>query len=66
MRSTSFVARLTLEVSGDVAKHGVCLSDVDSDGDHELVVGTDNGELFIFKGKLHTCLRESFTELCSR
>ena len=64
MRSTSFVARLTLEVSGDVAKHGVCLSDVDSDGDHELVVGTDNGELFIFKGKLHTSLSVNHSQNC--
>jgi len=44
------VDRLTLEVGGDIAKHGVCLSDVNSDGDHELVVGTDNGDLLIFKG----------------
>ena len=51
MRSTSFVARLTLDVGGDVAKHGVCLSDVNSDGDHELVVGNLNGDLFIFKGQ---------------
>merc|ERR1719278_375083 len=50
MRSTSFVDRLTLEIGGDIAKHGVCLGDVNSDGDYELVVGTDNGDLLIFKG----------------
>ena len=54
MRSTSFVDRLTLEIGGDIAKHGVCLADVNSDGDYELVVGTDNGDLLIFKGGVDT------------
>ena len=50
MRSVTFVDRLTLEINGDVAQHGVCLADVNGDGDHELVVGTDNGDLLIYKG----------------
>ena len=49
MRSVTFVDRLTLEVEGTVAQNGVCLADVDCDGDHELVVGTEAGELYIFK-----------------
>jgi hypothetical protein len=50
MRAVTFVDRLTLEVEGTVAQHGVCLGDVDSDGQHELVVGTEAGELLVFKG----------------
>ena len=50
MRSVTFVDRLTLEISGDIAQHGICLGDVTGDGDHELVVGTDSGELVVFKG----------------
>ena len=42
--------RLTLEVTGAIAQNGVCLGDVNGDGDHELVVGNDAGELFVFKG----------------
>ena len=61
MRSTSFVDRLTLEIGGDIAKHGLCLADVNSDGDFELVVGTDNGDLLIFKGAVKS--QPSFTLL---
>ena len=61
MRSTSFVDRLTLEIGGDIAKHGLCLADVNSDGDFELVVGTDNGDLLIFKGAVKS--QPSFTIL---
>merc|ERR1719239_1311164 len=50
MRSVTFVSRLSLNISGDVAQHGLCLGDVTGDGDHELVVGTDGGDLLVFKG----------------
>jgi len=50
MRSVTFVDRLTLDISGDIAQHAISLGDVTGDGDHELVVGTDTGELFVFKG----------------
>ena len=33
-----------------MAQHGLCLGDVTGDGDHELVVGTDGGDLLVFKG----------------
>jgi len=50
MRSVTFVDRCTLEVSGAIAQNGVCLGDVNGDGDHELVVGNDAGDLYVFKG----------------
>ena len=34
----------------DLYQHGLCLGDVTGDGDHELVVGTDGGDLLVFKG----------------
>ena len=50
MRSVTFVDRLTLEVTGAIAQNGICLGDVNGDGDHELVVGNDAGDLFVYKG----------------
>jgi len=50
MRSVTFVDRLTLEVEGTVAQNGICLGDISGDGNHELIVGNEAGELFIFKG----------------
>ena len=45
----TFVDRLTLDICGEVAQHGVCLADVTGDGDSELVVATDIGDLYIYK-----------------
>ena len=50
MRSVTFVSRLSLSIPGDVAQHGLCLGDVTGDGEHELVVGTDTGDLLVYKG----------------
>ena len=50
MRSVTFLDRLTLGVTGAIAQNGVCLGDVNGDGDHELVVGNDAGDLLVFKG----------------
>ncbi|XP_011630167.1 KICSTOR complex protein ITFG2-like [Pogonomyrmex barbatus] len=50
MRAVSFVKRLQWELPGTVCRHGLTIGDVDNDGDNELVVGTAEGELYIFKG----------------
>lgn len=49
MRAISLVNRLEFEFSGVVVRKGLALGDVDNDGQNELVVGNENGELFIFK-----------------
>ncbi|XP_011343520.2 KICSTOR complex protein ITFG2 [Ooceraea biroi] len=50
MRAVSFVKRLQWELPGTVCRHGLTIGDVDNDGNNELVVGTAEGELYIFKG----------------
>ena len=35
-----------------MAQHGLCLGDVTGDGDHELVVGTNSGDLLVFGGQV--------------
>lgn len=49
MRAVSFVKRVQWDVPGTVFRHGMSIGDVDNDGDNELVVGTAEGELYIFK-----------------
>ncbi|XP_031847194.1 KICSTOR complex protein ITFG2 [Nomia melanderi] len=50
MRAVSFVKRLQWDLPGTVCRHGLTIGDLDNDGDNELVVGTAEGELYIFKG----------------
>ncbi|XP_012259627.2 KICSTOR complex protein ITFG2-like [Athalia rosae] len=50
MRAVSFVKRIQWDLPGTVFRHGMSIGDVDNDGDNELVVGTAEGELYIFKG----------------
>jgi len=49
MRAVCFVKRLQWDVPGTVFRHGITIGDVDNDGDNELVVGTAEGDLYIFK-----------------
>ena len=49
MRAVCFVNRLSWDLPGTVFRHGLTIGDVDNDGDNELVVGTAEGELHIFK-----------------
>lgn len=49
MRAVRFVNHLQWELPGTVFRHGMTIGDVDNDGDNELVVGTAEGDLYIFK-----------------
>lgn len=51
MRAISLVNRLEFDFGGNVVRNGVKLGDVDNDGNNELVVGNEAGELCIFKVK---------------
>ena len=42
---------MLLQVEGTVAQNAICLGDISGDGNHELIVGNEAGELFIFKVK---------------
>ena len=41
--------KMPTQVEGTVAQNGICLGDVSGDGNHELIIGNEAGELFIFK-----------------
>lgn len=49
MRAISLVNRLEFDFGGNVVRNGITLGDVDNDGNNELVVGNEAGELVIFK-----------------
>merc|ERR1719193_1233980 len=50
MRSVTFVQRITIEVAGSVAQNSVLLADANSDGEYELLVGSAEGDISIYKG----------------
>ncbi|XP_012277363.1 KICSTOR complex protein ITFG2-like isoform X2 [Orussus abietinus] len=50
MKAVRFIKRLQWDLPGTVCRHGLTIGDVDNDGDNELVIGTTEGELHIFKG----------------
>lgn len=49
MRAISLVNRLEFDFGGNVVRNGIALGDVDNDGNNELIVGNEVGELVIFK-----------------
>lgn len=50
IRAVNFCKKLVFDVPGCVSQNSLAIGDVDNDGDNELVVGTIQGDLFIFKG----------------
>ncbi|XP_072398636.1 KICSTOR complex protein ITFG2-like [Diabrotica undecimpunctata] len=51
MRAISLVKRVEFEFPGNVARNAIILGDVDNDGCNELIVGNQNGDVAIFKGR---------------
>ncbi|XP_063074032.1 KICSTOR complex protein ITFG2 [Engraulis encrasicolus] len=49
MRSLSFVQRISLDFTGSLFPHAICLGDADNDSLNELVVGDTSGKLFVYK-----------------
>lgn len=49
MRAVSFVENIEFDFAGPVLRNGLALGDVDNDGNDELVVGNEDGDLCIFK-----------------
>ncbi|XP_041113081.1 KICSTOR complex protein ITFG2 [Polyodon spathula] len=49
MRSLSYVQRVSLDFSGTLFPHAICLGDADNDTLNELVVGDTSGKLYVYK-----------------
>lgn len=49
MRSLNFVQRVSLDFTGTLFPHAICLGDADNDTLNELVVGDTSGKLLIYK-----------------
>ncbi len=51
MRCVSVVERVELDASvGSVMPAAICVDDVDNDGANELILGTVDGSVYIYKG----------------
>uniref|UniRef100_A0A672J0J9 Integrin alpha FG-GAP repeat containing 2 n=1 Tax=Salarias fasciatus TaxID=181472 RepID=A0A672J0J9_SALFA len=49
MRSVNYVQRVSLDFTGTLFPHAICLGDADNDSLNELVVGDTSGKLLIYK-----------------
>lgn len=49
MRAVNFVENIEFDFHGPVVRNGLALGDVDNDGNYELVVGNESGDISIFK-----------------
>ncbi|XP_076016005.1 KICSTOR complex protein ITFG2 isoform X4 [Genypterus blacodes] len=49
MRSLNYVQRVSLDFTGTLFPHAICLGDADNDSLNELVVGDTSGKLLIYK-----------------
>uniref|UniRef100_A0A674MML5 Integrin alpha FG-GAP repeat containing 2 n=1 Tax=Takifugu rubripes TaxID=31033 RepID=A0A674MML5_TAKRU len=49
MRSLNYVQRLSLDFTGTLFPHAICLGDADNDSLNELVVGDTSGKLLVYK-----------------
>ncbi|KAM8909904.1 KICSTOR complex protein ITFG2 isoform 2-T4 [Spinachia spinachia] len=49
MRSLNYVERVSLDFTGTLFPHAICLGDADNDSLNELIVGDTNGKLLVYK-----------------
>uniref|UniRef100_H2MPN1 Integrin alpha FG-GAP repeat containing 2 n=1 Tax=Oryzias latipes TaxID=8090 RepID=H2MPN1_ORYLA len=49
MRSLNFVHRISLDFTGTIFPHAICLGDADNDSLNELVIGDNSGKLLVYK-----------------
>uniref|UniRef100_A0A3Q1B0F1 Integrin alpha FG-GAP repeat containing 2 n=1 Tax=Amphiprion ocellaris TaxID=80972 RepID=A0A3Q1B0F1_AMPOC len=49
MRSLNYVQRISLDFTGTLFPHAICLADADNDSLNELVVGDTSGKLLVYK-----------------
>ncbi|XP_044750149.1 KICSTOR complex protein ITFG2 isoform X1 [Coccinella septempunctata] len=61
MRAISLVNRIEFEFRGNVARNAIVLGDLDNDGSNELVIGSDNGKVAIFKGRKNFQVLSNFS-----
>eukprot|EP00727_Mastigamoeba_balamuthi_P010909 m51a1_g6440 putative integrin-alpha fg-gap repeat-containing protein 2 (144) ;mRNA; f:377623-378206 len=55
VRQVSLVSKFVLDAPGNIFKRAICLGDLDSDGVNELVVGTLDGSLYVYKNSSKLC-----------